>query len=85
MDRGPGRNASQGKTWHAARGSAARVASAAMIDAILDELRECIELLADAERQSTRRGERDVHLTPDGAHRVVAALVAAGDAIEGAG
>jgi len=56
-----------------------------MNDEILEELRECIELVADAERQSTRRGEQDVHLTPDSAHRVVAALVAAAEAIEGTG
>jgi hypothetical protein len=56
-----------------------------MIEAILKELRECIQLVADAERQSTRQGEQDVHLSRDGAHRVVAALVAAAEAIEGAG
>jgi hypothetical protein len=56
-----------------------------MIDEILDELRECIELVADAKQQSTRHGEQDVHLMCDGAHRVVAALVAAAEAIEGAG
>jgi hypothetical protein len=56
-----------------------------MTDEILEELRECIELVADAEQQSTRRGEQEVHLTRDGAHRVVAALVAAAEAIEEAG
>jgi hypothetical protein len=56
-----------------------------MTDDILEEIRECIELVADAERQRTRRGEQDVHLTPDGAHRIVAALVPAADAIERAG
>ena len=53
-----------------------------MNDEILDELRECIELLADAERQSARQGAQEVHLTRDGAHRVVAALVTAAEAIE---
>jgi hypothetical protein len=56
-----------------------------MTDDILDEIRECIELVADAERQSTRRGEQDVHLTTDGAHRVIATLVEAAEAIERAG
>ena len=63
----------------------ARVAPATMIDEILGELRECIELVAEAKQQSTRHGEQDVHLMRDGAHRVVAALVAAAEAIEGAG
>ncbi|GAC1411046.1 MAG: hypothetical protein NVS4B6_25260 [Mycobacterium sp.] len=56
-----------------------------MTDDILDEIRECIELVADAERQSGRRGEQDVHITLAGAHQVIAALVAAAEAIEGAG
>jgi hypothetical protein len=53
-----------------------------MTDDILEELRECIELIGDAERQCAKRHEPDVCLTRDGAHRVVAALVAATDAIE---
>ncbi|HME47422.1 hypothetical protein [Mycobacterium sp.] len=56
-----------------------------MTDDILEEIRECIELVADAERRSTRRGEEDVLLTTDGAHRVIAALAEAADAIERAG
>ena len=52
-----------------------------MTDDILEEIRECIELVADAEQQSTKRGEQDVHLTTDGAHRVIAALVEAADVI----
>jgi len=50
-------------------------------DEVLEELRECIELVRDAERQSTRRGEQDVRLTQDVAHRVIAALNWAADVI----
>jgi hypothetical protein len=52
---------------------------------ILEEIRECIELVADAERQGTTQGEQGAHLTTGDAHRVVAALVAAAEAIERAG
>lgn len=48
---------------------------------VLEELRECIELVRDAERQSARRGEQDVHLTQDGAHRVIATLTMVADVI----
>ncbi|HUO40861.1 MAG TPA: hypothetical protein VMU34_24795 [Mycobacterium sp.] len=50
-------------------------------DEVLEELRECIELVGDAERQSGRLGEKDVHLSSDGAHRLIAALAMAADMI----
>jgi hypothetical protein len=52
-----------------------------MTDYILEELRECIELIGDAEQQSTRRGQPDVCLTREGAHRVIAALAEAAETI----
>ena len=52
-----------------------------MTDYILEELRECIELIGDAEQQSTRRHEPDVCLTRDAAHRVVTALAEAAETI----
>jgi hypothetical protein len=52
-----------------------------MTDDILEELRECIELIGDAEQESTRRGQPDVSLTREGAHRVVAALAEAAETI----
>jgi hypothetical protein len=52
-----------------------------MTDVIVEELRQCIELIGDAEQQCTRRGEPDVRLTREGAHRVVAALAEAAETI----
>jgi acetylornithine deacetylase/succinyl-diaminopimelate desuccinylase-like protein len=60
-----------------------RGTSAAMTDdSIFEEIRQCIEMIADAERQCDKRNEPDVCLTRDGAHKIVATLAEAAETIE---